>query len=166
MSITWKTTQNKFPEMEASLRAVDGKSISVGVKGEQAWLASIHEYGCRIKITPKMRAWLHRNGLHVKKSTTEIVIPERSFLRSGFDECHEKVLDRADRALSLVIGGQWTEEQMYEFVGAFLRDSIQDYAEDLRTPPKHPFTLQRHPNKENPLVQSGDMINSIEFEVE
>lgn len=46
MSVAFKTAVNKFPEMEASLKVIDGKNISVGVKGEQAWLASIHEYGC------------------------------------------------------------------------------------------------------------------------
>ena len=79
MGIKFKTTTNRFPDMQAALSVIDGKTINVGVKGEQAWLASIHEYGCKIPITPKMRAWLHRNGLHVKKSTEEIVIPERAF---------------------------------------------------------------------------------------
>lgn len=166
MSIKFKTIFNNFPEMESNLQIVNGKAISVGVKGEQAWLASIHEYGCHIKITPKMRAWLHKNGLHVKNSTTEIVIPERSFLRSGFDSCHLKAVDRAERILPLVISGEMDEEQFYEAIGAILRDGIQDYAEDLKSPPKHEFTLKRNGGKANPLVDTGDMINSIEFEVE
>ena len=165
MKIKIKTVKNKFPEMESTLQAIDGKNITVGVKGEQAWLASIHEYGCRIKITPKMRAWLHRNGFHVKDTTTEIVIPERSFLRSGFDESHLKAVEKAERVLPLVIGGNMSEEQLYELVGTLLRDGIKDYAVSLNAPAKHPFTLERNGGKENPLVDSGDMINSIEFEV-
>lgn len=157
---------NKFPEMTASLQAIDGKTINVGVKGEHAWLASIHEYGCRIKVTPKMRAWLHANGLHIKEATTEIVIPERSFLRSGFDECHEKVLDRAERMLSQLIDGTISENDFYDFVGGFLRDCIQDYAEDMTAPAKHPFTLQRNGGKADLLTDTGDMINSIEYDVE
>lgn len=166
MSVKITTTVNKFPEMERNIRIVDGKSITVGVKGENAWLASIHEYGCHIKITPKMRAWLHRNGFHVKDSTTEIVIPERSFLRTGYDTNRDKIVDRAERALTLVTDGTWTEDQFFSFVGKFIRDSIQDYAIELSSPPKHPFSLERNPGKENPLVVSGDMIADIEYEVE
>lgn len=167
MGVKVKTITNKFPAMEKALRIVDGKKISVGVMGENAWLASIHEYGCRIRITDKMRAWLHRNGLHVKDSTTEIVIPERSFLRSGYDECRERVLDRADRALEILLDGVWDEDDFYKFVGEFLRDNIQDYAEDLVTPPKHPFTLERNGGLTDLFVgKNGGFINDIEYEVE
>lgn len=40
-------------------------------------LARILEYGARIKVTPKMRAYLHWRGLHLKAETTHIVIPAR-----------------------------------------------------------------------------------------
>jgi len=40
-------------------------------------LAEIHERGCIIKVTPKMRAYLHSQGLHLKPSTQYIRIPPR-----------------------------------------------------------------------------------------
>ncbi len=166
MGIKVKTVLNKFPEMEAKLNVIKGRNINVGVKGEHAWLASIHEYGCKIKITPKMRKWLHRNGLHVKKSTTEITIPERSFLRTGFDQCHMKAVERAERILPLVIEGKVSENTMYELVGTILRDGVKDYARDLKSPAKHPFTIKREGGAANPLINTGDMINGIEYEVE
>lgn len=164
--IRYRTTRNQFPSMEQNIRILDGKKINVGVKGEQAWLAAIHEYGCKIRITPKMRKWLSANGLHVKDSTTEITIPERSFLRSGFDKNHIKVIEKAERTLGLVISGDMNVNMLYDLIGTLLRDAIKEYAIDLNAPPKHPFTLQRNPGKTNPLIQSGDMVNFIEFEVE
>lgn len=166
MSFKWKIIKNQFPSMESAVKAIDGKKINVGVKGEHAWLASIHEYGCTIQITPKMRAWLHRNGFHVKDSTTQIVIPERSFLRSGFDECHLDAIEQGERILPLVLEGKLSETQLYELVGGALRDGIQDYAEDMSSPSKHPFTLERNGGKSDLLTDTGDMINSIDFEVE
>lgn len=166
MGVKIKTTINKLPEMKVQCKIIDGKSVNVGVKGESAWLAGIHEYGCKIKITKKMRAWLHRNGLHVKDSTTQIVIPERSFLRSGYDEVKDKAIDRAERALPLVIEGALPEETLYELVGTILRDGIKDYARDLREPANHPFTLKREGGAENPLINTGDMVSNIEYEVE
>ena len=35
--------------MERNIRMLDGKKINVGVKGEQFWLAAIHEYGQAVK---------------------------------------------------------------------------------------------------------------------
>lgn len=113
-----------------------------------------------------MRAWLHRNGLHVKDSTTQIHIPERSFLRTGFDKNRDRVINKAEQVLNLVVGGQMSETQFFELIGTLLRDAIKDHAVQLSDPPKHPFSLQRNPGKENPLIVSGDLINAIEFEVE
>lgn len=112
-----------------------------------------------------MRAWLHANGLHVKDSTTEIVIPERSFLRTGFNECYPAALDKAERILPIVLDGRMSEEQFYEVIGTLVRDGIKDHAVSLNSPPNHSFTVQRK-GSSNPLVDTGDLINSIEFKVE
>lgn len=168
MGVKFKAKTNKFPSMIASVKALDGKKISVGVlRGEHKWLASIHEYGCRIPVTDKMRNWLKANGLPLKSSTTEIVIPERSFLRAGFDKYHEQVLDKANLLEPLFIDGTISEEEFFDTIGNLLADRIKDYAEDLNSPAKHPFTLQQNGNKANPLVDSGNMINEgITYEVE
>ena len=42
-------------------------------------LVFMNTNGCRIPVTPEMRAFLHHKGVHLKKSTNYIVIPERSF---------------------------------------------------------------------------------------
>ena len=166
MSVKVKITKDSFPLMEKSTEKLHGKNINVGHLdgGEQAWLAGIHEYGCTIKITPKMRNWLAANGLHLKKSTTEIVIPERSFLRAGFDEHHETVIRTAEAALGKVLMSGKVDEYL-ETVGQLLRDKIVEYGIELSDPPKHPFTLQRNPSKTNPLVQSGEMLEALTFEV-
>lgn len=159
------TKKDEFPKMERSIEDLNGMKVNVGVfKGENAWLASIHEYGCRIKVTPKMRAYLHRKGLHLKKSTTEIVIPERSFLRSGFDANHEKILKDTEEVLPDVLIGTLSVEQYAKLVGLQLASSIKEYARDLKSPPNHPFTVQQKKSA-NPLVDTGRMINGITYEV-
>lgn len=167
MAIKFKTVKNDFPIMEHTLKTLDNRKVNVGHLdgGEQAWLAAIHEYGCKIPVTPKMRMWLHHNGLHLKKSTTEITIPERSFLRSGFDAHHEKVIMMNEAAFKNCLDDGDVDTYL-ESVGQMLRDKIVDYANDLKQPPKHPFTLQRDPSKTNPLIRTGDMIGALTFEVE
>ncbi|MBR5823731.1 MAG: hypothetical protein IKY67_06280 [Paludibacteraceae bacterium] len=167
MAVKYKTVKNDFPKMEQSLNMLDDRKVNVGHLdgGEQAWLAAIHEYGCNIKVTDKMRAWLHRNGLHIKNTTTEIIIPERSFLRSGFDTYHEKVIKLNEAAFAECLANGDVEEYL-QSVGETLVSKIKDYAVDLKEPPKHPFTLQRDPSKTNPLINSGDMIGALTYEVE
>lgn len=167
MGVKIKTVKNDFPKMEKSWEAVNGRKVNVGVLGggEQAWLAAIHEYGCNIKVTPKMRAWLHANGLHLKSTTTEIHIPERSFLRTGHDTNIESVMDEAERMISLVDGGQMSPEKFCATVGDLLAGRIKEFATDLSSPTKHPFTLERNGGKGNPLIDSGDMVGAISYEV-
>lgn len=52
-----------------------------GAKISMADLGAIHEFGATINVTKKMRNYLHSQGLHLKKDTTSVVIPTRSFLR-------------------------------------------------------------------------------------
>lgn len=167
MGAKWKTIKNDFPKMERSLKQLDGKKVSVGVLGggEQTWLASIHEYGCRIEVTPRMRAYLHGQGLHLKSTTTHITIPERAFLRNGYDESKDEVIKKAEAVLGDVLGGTMSAEQLFELVGLLLKSKIQDYARELDSPPNHPYTVENK-GSSNPLVDSGDMIGAIDYKVE
>lgn len=165
MAVKWKTKKNKFPEMERAAAELNGRRVNVGVYGEQAWLAGIHEYGCRIKVTDKMRAYLHSQGLHLKKSTEYITIPERAFLRNGYDFNRGKAVDDTEHVLPAVLDGSMDSDSFLKMVGLILSSSIRDYATSLDSPPNHPFTSDRK-GSSNPLVDTGDMINSITYEVE
>lgn len=167
MSIKVKTVKDDFYKMQKGLQSLNGTSVDVGVfDGEHAWLASIHEYGCKIRVTEKMRAFLHSKGLHLKDSTTEIVIPERSFLRAGFDKHHDEVVKSANRMLPAVIHGEMSEAQFFQEVGDLLSGKIYEYAMNLKTPAKHSFTLEQNPAHTNPLVgATGSMTDGITYKV-
>jgi hypothetical protein len=161
MKVNYTTKGDGFPSMIKRLQAIDGSGVEVGVlKGKHAWLASIHEYGCDIAVTEKMRAFLHYNGLHLSPETTEIHIPERSFLRAGYDKNQNDVLQKAQRMLADVATGRTSENALYSGVGLELSSKIKDYAVGLSSPGNHPFTTDRK-GSGNPLVDSGDLIGGI-----
>lgn len=96
--------------LNALMKDLDQKvSIRVGIMGEQAsqihpdsdltnaQLGAIHEFGATINVTDKMRAYLHHIGIHLKKDTTTITIPARSFLRDTFftGNAKERLMDFA-----------------------------------------------------------------------
>lgn len=63
-----------------------GVKKSVRGKKGDVNIAAVHEYGCTIKVTDKMRAYLHYQGIHLKASTQFIRIPERSYLRATIND--------------------------------------------------------------------------------
>lgn len=166
MKVVCRTVKDTIPKMRKSLKELDGKKVVVGFNdGEMAWLGGIHEYGCRIPVTPKMRAFLHHNGIHLKKSTTIIIIPERSFLRAGHDSSVDGVLDKAERVLPDVASGHMGVNQYCRMIGEMMASSIKEYAVDLRNPPNSGWTVAWK-GSDNPLVDTGGMIGSIDYEVE
>ena len=164
MGVKVKTKVDKIPEIQTTLKSINRKKIKVGsLKGENQWLAGIHEYGVNIEVTPKMRVFLHSQGLHLKKSTKYIVIPERSFLRTGHDENAERIITQTERALSQVIAGKMSVDTMCDLCGEQLATAIKEYM--TKTAPNHPFTVERK-GSSTPLADSGGLIESITREVE
>lgn len=67
-------------------------SVGVGVFGSRATIASYHEFGKTIEVTDAMRTHLNTIGIHLRYSTLLIHIPERSFVRSTFNEQKNNVV--------------------------------------------------------------------------
>lgn len=161
MGIKYKTIKDEFPEMIKRMESLNGRKVEVGVlEGENAWLASIHEYGCNIPVTPKMRAFLHYHGLHLSKDTKVIRIPERSFLRTGYDENVDDVTKRAGMLIAQVLDGSISDDELLNEVGRTLSTKIKEYAVDLSSPPNSSYTVEQK-GSSNPLVDSGSMIEGI-----
>ena len=165
MGAKYQTKKDGFSSMKKTARTIGKRNVDVGIfDSEQAFIARIQEYGCKIPITPKMRAWLHYNGLHVKDSTTFITIPERSFLRASWDEQSQTVLAKARKALPDVLIGHMSEEQYCKMAGLMLTSMVKDYARNLSSPANHPFTIERK-GSSNPLVDTGKMIEHITYQI-
>lgn len=166
MGVKYKTTKNQFPSMIAQIGTMDGRTVKVGaLSGGHAWLAGIHEYGCTIPVTEKMRAYLHGQGLHLKQSTKVIKIPERSFLRSGFDENNKRIIRQTERAIDQVLDGKLSADDMLDICGEQFASAIKKYMRDLSSPANHPFTKEQK-GSSNPLVDTGGLADSITYKVE
>lgn len=165
MGVKYRVKKDKFPEVQRNLETLNGRKVTIGcIKGEHAWLAGIHEYGCNIKVTPRMRAFLHYKGYHLQKSTTVIQIPERSFIRTGHDTYVDEVMKKASKLLGQVASGNMSSDQLLNFVGLTLSTKIKKYARDLSSPPNSGMTVKEK-GSSNPLVDTGSMIEGISFEV-
>lgn len=65
-----------------SYKVVDEDKVFIGVSDkEEAMIAAVHEFGCTIPVTPKLRAYFHYQGIHLRTETVSLHIPSRKFLR-------------------------------------------------------------------------------------
>ena len=161
------TIRDYIPKIRESFKEVGSKDIEVGVfGGEQAWLAHIHEYGCIIQVTPKMRAYLKATGLALKPSTTTITIPERAFLRNGYDKGKNEALSAYMDFISALITGNIDADTILEALGTNLEGKIKEYATNQVEPPLHPYTIEhRQHGGSNPLNDTGSMIGAISHRI-
>lgn len=142
--------------------------IEVGIFGEDdsevLMIASVQEFGCQIKVTDKMRNYLHTIGMHLRKDTKYVNIPERSFVRAGYDQEKEKIINEAEHLLEKVISLELPVSTFFEVLGEYIVGLIQRYLTDIKTPPNHPATIK---NKEssNPLIDTGRLRQSITYKV-
>ena len=145
----------------------------VGENIDLAGIGCVQEYGANIPVTDKMRGYFrHEFGVNLKKSTTNIEIPARSWLYEpikdpkfrklifeyvGDQELFEELADKDTmKELANIIG----EAGLTQIFKAFDNGGINgEWA------PNSSLTIaQKHSSK--PLVNNGDLKGSIAFEVE
>lgn len=92
--------------------------------------------------------------------TRSVKIPERSFIRSGHDNCADEVLTQAGRAISKLLDGSLSEKEFFDLIGRNMSTKIKKFARSLSSPGNSSATTAVKKSS-NPLVDTGSMINSI-----
>lgn len=156
--------------MDALIKDIDllsGKKVRAGVldEGMIGKIAYVNEYGWNIEVTPKMRAYLHAQGLHIKKETTHIKIPERSFIRSGYDVNREEFVKKAEWVISAALKRGIDIQTALDSLGIELQGILRQFLTDLKEPKNHPFTVEQKKSS-NPLIDTGQLRSAIDYEVE
>ena len=89
--------------------------------------------------------------------------PERAALRTTADEIKPSMATLADRMLDKIVQGKSTVKQALEIMGLKAQAAIREAINNWTTPPNAPSTI-RQKGANNPLVDTGQMRNSVEFE--
>jgi len=156
--------KNNIPKLKRKVKELTKRKIRIGVLGNQelAMVAGSNEYGIKIKVTEKMRKYLHILGLHLKKTTKFIIIPERSFLRKSFDDKKNisKVMNIAEGIFKNELVGRITNK-----IGVFMTGAIQNKIKSNIPPGNHPFTVTRKDGKNKTLVDKGRLGQGISHKV-
>ncbi|MFT9496374.1 hypothetical protein [Anaerosolibacter sp.] len=96
----------------------------------------------------------------------EVKIPERSFIRSAFDENKTAMEKYIQKLLIQLLNGEITGQQLLDKVGLYCEGKIKKKIRDLKDPPKSSITLTLEgPDKNNPLIETGRMRQSVVYKV-
>lgn len=95
----------------------------------------------------------------------KVVIPERSFLRAGFDEHEKDFFKFAQKQIEQFVLKGGNVDAMLDALGLQLRGYIQTYMRDLSSPPNSGIT-KTVKGSSNPLIDTGNLLQSIEYEIE
>ncbi len=169
--------KNRIPELIKAFQALGRYKLEIGIIGEDAHkphsddspitilgIATVHEFGVQIEVSDKMRAFLHYQGLHLHPSTTHINIPERSYMRSGWDKHFDEIEQQLIMLIDGLLLGNVEPKVVFESIGRVVVTYLQEYLTDIGKPPNHPFTVARKKSS-NPLVDTGRLKDAITWRV-
>ena len=170
MRVRKKVKKDNVKRLEKILKELENKTLKVGIFGKDdsklLMIATVNEFGCQIKVTDKMRAYLHYTGLHLKDETEYINIPERSYMRTTFDENKNKIDRMIQESLKELITFKIDTDIFYNRIGTYLVSLIQETLTDIKEPPNHPYTLENKAPRTNPLINTSRLRESIVFKIE
>lgn len=97
--------------------------------------------------------------------TPKVVIPERSFLRTGYDENHDRIIKQTERALGRVIAGDMSIDNMLDLYGEQMAGAIKTKIRNISTPPNSSATILAK-GSSNPLIDTGGLLESVTWKKE
>nr|DAX75119.1 MAG TPA: virion morphogenesis protein [Caudoviricetes sp.] len=162
--------KSKVPEILANLRELESYQVAVGILsksgGEMLMIANVHEFGCSIPVTDKMRGFLAYNyNVHLKRDTKVIKIPERSFVRTSYDNKSDMIYKKGEDLVAEVVKGNMSARAFYELLGQTCADTIRDYMiNEVNSPANSELTIANK-GSSNPLVDSGHLAAAVTYEI-
>lgn len=97
-----------------------------------------------------------------------VTIPERSFIRAGFDHNKTRLAEIVQESVADVVHGRSTAEAAAKWIGGEAVKCIQEFISQASNfTPKGKLQRERYPSyADNPLVVTGRLRNSITFKIE
>jgi len=143
------TDTNNISRLKDVLKELKNYSVEVGIFGsdEYVMVASVHEFGATIQ-----------------RGEGSISIPERSFLRTAFDEKNEQWASFFKSQLKHVLALQMDVQTLFNRLGARMVGDIQEKITDLDAPPNAPSTIAKK-GSSNPLIDTGGLRMRITYRV-
>ena len=173
--------------VKVGLLANKGGSDTISDNLDLAGLGAVQEFGCLIPVTDKMRGFFrHHFGVNIKKETTHINIPARSFLqmpltKNGGADFRKKIKKYAgdgqfiEDLLSVAEDPNKVAYETAYFLGVAALELIQEafdtsgwgeWAPDSELTISNKIKNEKQRDTAKPLIDTGHLRSRITFEVE
>ena len=165
---------SKEHKVKVGLLASKGGSDEVSENLDLAGLGAVHEFGATINVTDKMRGFFKHNfGVNLKKTTTQINIPARSWLQMPLtkqNELKKKLLNKFGSKEELIeyIASTGDMMSLAVMLGAAAVEQINEAFETEgwgEWQPDSPITIAKK-GSANPLIDTGRLSNAVTYEIE
>ena len=176
-----------FKGLEELVKAMSKNyQVKVGILGsngskevdkdlDMAGLGAVHEFGATIPVTKKLRAFFrYKFGINLKKTTKQIKIPARSFLRMPLERSNELLKKiRSGEDIGLIeeffkeYGDTDILKDLAHAVGAGAVEQITDAFQSGgfgTWAPDSSITIEQK-GSANPLQDKGRLMGSITYDV-
>ena len=91
-------------------------------------------------------------------------IPQRSFMRTSFDENEQRINRFAENQFGLVLDGKQNVLKAFSLIGQLVQGIIQVKIREIRYPPNAASTIKRK-GSDKPLIDFGQMIQSVRYAI-
>ena len=96
--------------------------------------------------------------------TKEVDIPERAFIRGGFDENKPDIESKGMQLISSLMNHDTDLDIVFETLGEYSASKLKSYLVDLKSPANSALTVKLK-GSSNPLVDTGRLRDSISYRV-
>ncbi len=156
-----KVIDKGFKRIRKDLNKVDGSEVDIGIlKGEVGILDAVSGKSFEVAEI----AAVHEFGTTKAGRNNSVTIPERSFMRSTFDDNRVKYTQVLKSLMGDVLQGNKTVEQALSLFGERVVGDIKKKITSIREPANAPSTIEGK-GFNNPLIRTGTMRSRIKKRV-
>lgn len=156
-------------EFGAQIKAKNGKYLSIPLEKNFRHISPRQVSGLFVYRSRRGNLFLARRKGNGRLEmcywlTKEVNIPERSFIRAGFD-AHRIEMERfGEQSLAQFLPMRDGISRFYDAMGNFAVGKIRTFLVDLRDPANSPLTVKLK-GSSNPLVGDGHLGNHITYRI-
>ncbi len=162
-------------EFGMTIKPKNGKNLAIPVH-RKAVGKSPHDFGDELQPMFTKKGGKSRvYGLGVKTGTKgememyfvlkeSVNIPERSFIRSTFDEKNDEWMEYLEGLVQKLCDLELSAKMVFDRLGSRIAEDIQDKMTDLRSPKNSALTVQNK-GSSNPLIDTGGLRRRVTWKV-
>lgn len=152
-----KDTDLGFKKIVAELKTLGTKEVLIGIQ-EGSKTKTIVKGGRKSKSGEDIAIYAAKNEFGTD------TIPQRSFMRSAFDENIDFINAVIQNQYSKIVDGRNTVKQSLDLIGRTVEGLVKQKIRSIYLPPNSQATIKAK-GSSKPLIDFGNMINSVRYNV-